>query len=369
MVAGSKSRSVVRQPKLKVEQSAPSAQVLKGRSVQFQITVSNPGDGPARNVTVQAKLSPGLRHESGEPNDQNVFEQTIDMIRAGERVQLDTLVAVTTQGGEQSCTVVATSPDVTPSPPEAKNTQVVNVVEPKMTMAISGPKERYAETLANYDVTLSNPGTAPARNVRVQATVPTSARLVSRPQGAQFDPQTRRLTWSRPQLSPGENAVFSFQVRVGGIALLEIAAEARADGALSDKGTFTTDVKGLADVSFEVGGRRRVIDVDGETTFAIKVVNSGTKEATKVTISANYSENITPVGIFGLDEGGKYNKGSRQVIFPLIPRLAPGRTVELGIRVKADKPGQAWCRVSLTHDDLTEKLDSAAAFKITSTRR
>ena len=95
MLAGGKSRTIVREPKLKVEQTATSGKVLKGQPVQFKITISNPGDGPARNVVVQAKLSPGLRHESGEPNDQNLFEQTLDLIEPGQRVVLDALVADT----------------------------------------------------------------------------------------------------------------------------------------------------------------------------------------------------------------------------------------------------------------------------------
>ena len=71
---GSKSRTIVREPKLKVEQTVNSAKVLKGQQVEFKIVVQNTGDGPARNVIVQAKLSAGLRHESGEPNGQNLFE-------------------------------------------------------------------------------------------------------------------------------------------------------------------------------------------------------------------------------------------------------------------------------------------------------
>ena len=39
--------------------------VLKGQTVEFKVSVTNHGDGPARNVTIQAKLTPGLRHESG----------------------------------------------------------------------------------------------------------------------------------------------------------------------------------------------------------------------------------------------------------------------------------------------------------------
>ena len=101
MLAGGKSRTIVREPKLKVEQTATSGKVLKGQPVQFKIAISNPGDGPARNVVVQAKLSPGLKHESGEPNDQNLFEQTLDQIEPGQRVVLDAFVADTVLAGEQ----------------------------------------------------------------------------------------------------------------------------------------------------------------------------------------------------------------------------------------------------------------------------
>ena len=74
MLAGSKSRTIVREPKLKVEQTATTGKVLKGQPVQFRITISNPGDGPARNVLVQARLSPGLRVDSGGTSPQNLFE-------------------------------------------------------------------------------------------------------------------------------------------------------------------------------------------------------------------------------------------------------------------------------------------------------
>jgi uncharacterized repeat protein (TIGR01451 family) len=371
MLVGGKSRTMVREPKLKVEQTATSGTILKGQPVQFKISVSNPGDGPARNVTVQAKLSPGLRHASGDPNDQNLFEQTIDTIGPGERVTLETLVADTTQGGEQSCLVIAHSPDVVApaGSGDARSLQTVNVVEPRLTLKVTGPDKRYTDTLAPYDLTLENPGTAAARNVRVQVTVPLSGKLYQLPQGARFDPQTRRLTWSRPQLDPGEKAVLSFQVRMGGVGLYPVAAEARAEGVPLAKDLFQTDVEGLADVNFEVSEKRRVVDVDGVTTYTIKVVNSGTKEASQLLISAELSRNIVPQRTSGTDTQASWNKKDNKIVFPTIEKLGPGKSIELEILVKAVEPGIATCRVYLVHEDLKEKLDDVAAFKITPTRR
>ncbi|GAC1468811.1 MAG: hypothetical protein NVSMB9_11870 [Isosphaeraceae bacterium] len=369
MVAGGRSRSLVREPKLKVEQTVNSGKILRGQPVEFKIAVSNPGDGPARKVLVQAQLSPGLRHESGEPNEQNLFEQTIDVIGPGERVVLATLVADTVLGGEQWGRIAVKSPDVLPGSADATNTQTVIVTEPKLTLAINGPKDRYTDTLGDYEIALENPGSAPARNVRVLVTLPVSGRLFTVPAGAQFDKQTRRLTWSRPRIEPGEKAVLSFQLRMGGIGLYQVAAETRAEGALLAKGTISTDVTGLADVDFDVTEKRRAVDVNGVTVYTIKVVNTGTKEATKLLLSAELSKNVEPIDTGGTDTKANWNKDDNKVIFPAIERLGPNKSVELAIRVKATKPGIATCRVFLLHDDLTEKLEDMAAFKVMPIRR
>ena len=68
--AGSKATSRVLRPRLKLEvvQTPAEGKVLKNKTAEFRIAVTNTGDGPARNVTVQAKLSPGIasRHRRAE---------------------------------------------------------------------------------------------------------------------------------------------------------------------------------------------------------------------------------------------------------------------------------------------------------------
>ena len=48
----------------------------------------------------------------------------------------------------------------------------------------------------------------------------------------------------------------------------------------------------MPDVDLVVRERRRVVDVDGTTTFQIRLRNYGTKEATKLQISAKLSDNL-----------------------------------------------------------------------------
>ena len=77
---GCRSRTSVLKPMLKVDVVAKPTvgKVLKGQPVQFEVTVSNLGDGPARNVAIQAKLTTGLRHETGKKNDEPIlYELTL----------------------------------------------------------------------------------------------------------------------------------------------------------------------------------------------------------------------------------------------------------------------------------------------------
>ncbi len=374
MAAGARLRTTVREPKLKVELQADTGKILKGQPATFRIAVTNPGDGPARNISVKAKLSSGLRHESGEPNDQNVFEQTIDHIAPGETVSLDPLIADTILAGVQSCHVLAKSPDVVAGAPSAESEIKVTVIEPLLTVKIAGPPTRYTDTLSAYEVELENPGDAAARNVKVVVTVPVTARLQNPlPTGSHFNPQTRKLTWARSQIDAREKVKLPFTVRVGGAALYTFAAEAKADTVALAKNVFQTDVTGLAVVDLEVTEGRHVVDVDATTTFVIKITNSGTKEANNLLVSAVVSPNVKIEATGGTEEMAKSPPNEpTKVVFPQIPRLGPNKTLELGVKVRAvgPAPGIATCRAFITHDDADkENLDEVTSFKIVPSRR
>ena len=232
---GCKSRTRVLEPKLKVDIVAnPTAgKVLKGQPVEFKVTITNTGDGPARNVAIQAKLSPGLQHESGQKGDeQMLYELSLPELMPGQSEKLDPLIADAVVGGDQSCTVIAKSPDVVPFvKDDAEHTTTIAVVEPKLKLTLKAPDSRYTDTVADYEITVENPGTAPARKLRVLATLPVSGRLVKEPANAHYDGTTRRLHWSIDQVEPGgKPIVLPFQVRMGGIGQYQLVVEATGDG-------------------------------------------------------------------------------------------------------------------------------------------
>ncbi len=369
--AGSKATSRVLRPRLKLEvvQTPTESKVLKNKTAEFRIAVTNSGNGPARNVIVKAKLSSGLRHDTGERNEDNSFELPIQELAPGQREDLDPLTVEAIQGGEQSCTVTATSDDVDLDKELAEVSRRIDVVEPKLKMTLTGPDKRYTDTIASYAIAVENPGSAPARNVRVLATLGVSGRLVAIPPGAKYDTASRRLQWTIPQIDPNEKPrSLSFEVRMGGISAYEVHVEARGDNAISLKDRKITDVQGMPDVDLVVRERRRVVDVDGTTTFQIRLRNYGTKEATGLKVSAKLSDNLEVTDTAG---GPEAFRKDDMLTFRLIPRLGPGKEMTFAIKVKVTKPQPkiGTCRVFLLHDDLTESMEDMAGVKVIESAR
>jgi uncharacterized repeat protein (TIGR01451 family) len=369
-LTGSKSRTHIHEPRLKIEQLLSSKKVLKGQNVDFRIGVRNTGDGPARNVVVQARLSPGLRHESGsQPNEDTVYEILIPEIAPGQTESLDPLVVDTTQGGKQWCSVKALSPDVEPHPEESESVSELEVVEPKLKLTLNGPGKRYTETIAPYKLKVENPGTAPAKNVEVVASLQLDGLLTRVPPNAEYDKQRRSLRWTFPEIKPGgESPEMAFEVQMRRVGRFDVTADAKADGALKDNSVFHTEVEGMADVNVAVLEMRRYVDVGGETSFVIRLRNYGTKDATRLNVVAKVSDNLEIEEIAGGPAThDQISKTRDEIHFTEIEHLGANKEIKLGVKVKAKnaKPRRAFCRVEVTHDDFKEPVEGIKDITVT----
>ncbi|WZO95882.1 hypothetical protein EP7_002853 [Isosphaeraceae bacterium EP7] len=357
MKTGGKSRTQIQEPLLKVEPQALTARVLKGKPARFKINVSNPGTGPATNIVVTVKLGQGLNHTTLGRD----FHQTITRIEPNGTVSLDEFSVDTTLGGEQACIVSATSPDVVSNADNSNVQRTVNVVAPKLELKIVGPQKRPTDTLGNYTITLQNSGTAEARATQAWVAIPPGTLLASQPSdGGKYDKANRRITWAVDLLEPNASRTFTYQVKLGGVGAYSFAAEALAQGLARVSNLCTTDVTGIADVDFKVAGKHKVLDVGETTLFVIEMNNHGSKDATEVRVNAIVSGNlkVESATVSGTDEPAQNAPadGDQTLVkFPLIndlPSSASGTGKILVIEVKAVKPGQAVCRVQITHRDL-----------------
>ncbi len=368
--AGSRASTTVQEPKLKVEVTVSPSRILKGKQVKYEIAVTNPGSGPARNVVVQAKLSSGLKLGSDD-----IVEQMIKTLRVGERVELDPLIVDAIAGGQQSCTVDVQSPDVTAVVADHRVVRAVEVTRPELKVQIAGPDFRYTGQSCEYKATITNEGTAPAQNVVVVATLPSAGgRLMPPlPAGATFEKSSRKLKWKFDQIEPKQQVDVSFLYATSTQGLYRVAVEATSGELRAPIAQMSTDVSGMAvlDLQITQDKANRVIDVGQTTYYDIHIKNTGTKEATGLQLSGQLT-NFTVLQQFGLEKGEvSFKPETGNIVFPLIDRLDPGKEIVLSLELKPKQAGPAKANISLAHAEQGDegKVEDVIATTVTGSGR
>jgi uncharacterized repeat protein (TIGR01451 family) len=350
---GSRANSTIQEPKLKVEATCSPGRVLNGEQVNFQIAVHNPGTGPARNVIIQAKLSSGLRSGSDD-----IVEQTIAELAPGERKDLEALTVDTIAGGEQSCTIDVRSPDVIPVIEDQRITRTVEVTKPELKVQLEGETSRFTGQTNEYKLSVKNTGTAPARKVKVVASLPQQGgKLIALPPGAKFDLPTRKLLWSIPQIEPDQTVEMSFVYGTSTPGLYQARVEATS-GELHAFNSMTTEVSGIAVLDLQITQTSRIIDVGKTNFYDITIKNAGTKDATKLGLRGKLIGNLKVLKTFNVENGNFFsNPQTGEFIFPIIERLGVGQSKTLSLEVQATAGGPARCQVSLGHNEMAQGED------------
>lgn len=360
---GSKANTLVQEPKLKVEAAVSPSRILKGGQVKFDIIVSNPGTGPAKNVNVRATLSDGLKL-----GDDDVVEQTIDVIKPGERVTLDALMVDTVASGKQKCVIDVRSADVNAVPEDHRIEQAVEVTKPELDAELTGPDFRYTQQAAEYKVAVTNKGTAAAKSVVLAVTLPQQGGRLARgplPAGSILT-KDRKLFWKIGQLDPGQSFESKFVYDTSTVGFYKCAAEATA-GELRVSKQVVTEVSGMADLDLKVKQTERVIDVGKTTFYDFVIKNVGTKEATKIQVRGTLVNLKVVKSYSDLSKPAEASPDMTQFAFPELPRLAAGAETTLSLEVEALKGGKASAAVEVAHDEMGDDANARIKGAITTT--
>jgi uncharacterized repeat protein (TIGR01451 family) len=108
-------------------------------------------------------------------------------------------------------------------------------------------------------------------------------------------------------------------------------------------------IDGIAAVMFEVTDAHDPVEVGGETTYEIRVLNQGSKASTNVQISADLPTDMKLVAAEGPT---RYTADGRRIVFEPLPRLAAKADTTYRVRVQGLKPGDQRIRVQLLTDEI-----------------
>jgi uncharacterized repeat protein (TIGR01451 family) len=336
---GSRAVVEVQEPKLEMNVSGPD-EVLFGRPQVYRFTLTNPGTGLAENVRIDL-YPPGGGDKAAATNQVGNLlpgkSQTIEVELVARDAGKLAMKAVAVAEGDLSCTA----------------TKEVFCRKPELAVDWRGPDMKYAGTEATYFIRVRNPGTAPAEDVTVRATLPEGAQLTSASEGQVYDAPRREIAWRVGSLGPGDDYYMELKCTVStpGKNQLRLTA-ATASGDLSDSKVAETNVVALADLKLEVSDPSGPVAVSSEAVYEIRVLNRGANTAKDVNVVAMFSAGIEPIHV----DGAQYSVADGRVSFRAIDELPAGRQVLLRIRAKATQPGTHVFRAEVLCRDLEIKL-------------
>jgi uncharacterized repeat protein (TIGR01451 family) len=329
-------------PQLAIRMSAPE-KVMIGQEQRVKIELRNPGSGDATGVMLFENVPENVKHAAGP-----ALEFEIGTLRAGESRELE-LVLLAEKAGKVVNILTAKAEG---------NLQVQQQVEfeviaPALDVVVSGPERRYLERPATYEVSVENPGTAPAHDVQIITKLPKGMRFVRANNMGEYDAATHAVYWSLAELPEGESGKVELVTMPVETGPQTLEVESRAGQGLTDQAKQQIIVEGLAAIMFEVRDVEDPIEVGGETGYEIRVVNQGTKAATNVQVAVHL-----PPGMQIVSAEGETQHGTRggALTFEPLPQLLPKADTVYRVRVQGLQAGDQRITVEVNTDDLAQPI-------------
>jgi len=346
--ASARTRST--RPQLALEVSAPR-EVLIGEDVTFSIRISNPGTGVATGVLLSEAIPEQLEHPAGSD-----LEYTVGDLKPGESRQID-LPMKSVKAGQVINLLTAKGDGHL----QAEQQSELTIVAPQLELSMQGPKRRYLERQATYTVTVSNPGTAPAKEVQLLTHLPKGMKFVGANNSGEYDEVTNTVHWvleELPAKQSGQVTLTALPVEAGEQML---KVESTAERGLSAEQEEVVTVEVVAAILFQLADEADPIEVGGETTYEIKVVNQGSKAATNVQLVAIFPPQLKPRSAHG---PARDSIVGQEVRFQPLARLAPKSETTYQIRAQGLEPGDLRVQVQLLTDEMQSPVTKEESTRV-----
>ena len=332
-------RSMVTRPKLVVQTAGPP-RILAGDEALLTFTVSNPGSGVATGVSLIERIPAGMKHPAGAE-----LEYSVGDLKPGESRQLQLRLKAVQAGTITN--VISARGDANLRAEHRFNFEVASA---KLEMAVNGPKRRYLEREATYQFSVTNPGTAPAQQVRTDR-LPTG--------GPEIRQRQQRRTLRRQH--PG-------RLLADGRAAGQTAGHGRAGHAAGRGGPVQPE--GPRRRPAGSGGRKRTAGASSRgwrrsfssfriprtrwksaarRRYEISVVNQGSKASSNLQISVFLPPELKPLAAEGPT---RYTIEGNKVVFESLPQLAPKSVAAFRVRAQGLRPGDLRIRCQLMTDEM-----------------
>jgi uncharacterized repeat protein (TIGR01451 family) len=327
----------INRPAIALRKTGPSQAVLYDM-LTYKLEVTNSGETPLNDVVVTDTLPEGLEHSSGK----NPLTWQVGTLEPG-RSRVIEYQAVAKAAGRLCNRALATAAGGLRDEAESCTT----VGEPKLSLHKTGPTQQYTNLAADYQITVSNPGTAPTNNVILADPIPAGATFVSATASGRLVGD--QVQWTIGTLPPKSSRTVDVRLKVRAAGRLCNRASATADRELTAQAEACTDFLGISALLVELADTDDPVEVGSQTSYIVTIRNLGTTAVTHVRVEATVPEQMAVTRAVGPADNRK--EGRRLLYEPLT--LAAGGEVKYRIDVKALRPGDVRFKVDVTADQLT----------------
>ena len=319
-------RTKVTQPKLKISHTA-DPKILIGKDVVFDVIVENTGNGPAKDVIIQEEVPELLEYQDGSRE----LEYEIGTLQPGQskRVQLGLRAA---RVGQLRSVMFASAKGGL----QAKHETDVEVIAPKLTTTCKGPTTRFIKREVAHTFTVANKGTADATNLRLIARLPSGLRYVNSNNRGRYDRNSHSVIWQMRDLSAGGSGNVEIVTTPIDAGEQNIKFEASADLNQTSETVQNLNVKHLVDVFFDIDDVVDPIEIGGETSYRIRLVNQGTQSASNVQLQVDFPPGLQPTGV---DSDLRNEIRGQQIVFENINSLRQGQELKIVVQATGRTDG------------------------------
>jgi len=341
--------------------AAGTDQVAVGEFASFELTVTNRGDGVARNILVTDRFDRGLRHEKAQPNEYAIkYPFGMRELQPNES-QMIRLTFQVVDGGKQchEATVTADGAEA------VSQSGCIMARQAALEVSITGPRSRVVGETAEFSAVVKNVGDVAATNIEMvircdAAIVATMAERGSQPlaDGAvlkidRLEPAERRPFRMNGQCRSASNRACAKAIVTadGGV---NQAAEACVEilSPLSNAAPGAAAAPAASNLRLTVAVTKNPARVGEKQLINVVLENAGQQAERQVDMRVLLPQEFTldPTAIQPQSEATVLGN---EIRFTRIAELVPGQQRQYVIPVTPNRTGRVQVRAEIAAPSLT----------------
>jgi len=334
------------QPKLQLVKTAP-AEVLLCDPIPVKFVVTNSGTGSAQNVKIEDNLPADLRTADG--RSKLLFDA--GTLETGQSRQFTAELKASKTGKYVNKAVASSAGGLKA---ESETTTIVR--QPVLAISKTGPEKRYLGRSVEYEITVTNKGDAPAKDLVLKDQLPSGVKFVSASDRGKV--VAGKVQWNLGSLAAGKSRKFAVTVMPNKAGTVTNSVVATATCAEGVRASVKTLVAGIPAVLLEVVDIDDPIEIGGQTTYMIIATNQGSSPGTNISIVCTLEDNEQYVSSSGATSG---TLAGNTITFAPLRSLAPKAKATWRVVVKAVKAGDVRFKVTMNTDQLTRPVEETEA--------